>query len=90
MTKGELVEYIAKDCKISKALAERALNAVTDNVSKCLRKKAKITLTGFGTFSVSRRRARTGRNPQTGAKIEIKATNVPKFKPGKELRKVVQ
>jgi DNA-binding protein HU-beta len=86
MTKAELVSYIAKDCRISKAMAENVLNSVTHNVSKCLRRKDKITLTGFGTFYVSKRKARTGRNPQTGAEIQIKARNVPRFKPGKQLK----
>lgn len=86
MTKAELVTYIAKDCKISKAQAENVLNTVTHNIGKCLRKKDKITLTGFGTFYVSKRRARTGRNPQTGAEIQIKARSVPRFKPGKQLK----
>lgn len=86
MTKAELVTYIAKDCRISKAMAENVLNSVTHNVSKCLRRKDKITLTGFGTFYVSKRKARTGRNPQTGAEIQIKARNVPRFKPGKQLK----
>lgn len=86
MTKAELVNYIAKDCRISKAMAENVLNSVTHNVGKCLRKKDKITLTGFGTFYVSKRQARTGRNPQTGAEIQIKARNVPRFKPGKQLK----
>ncbi len=89
MTKGELVAWIARDCKISKAVAERVLNAVTHNVTKCLKKKDKLTLTGFGTFSVAKRKARKGRNPQTGAEIDIKAAIVPKFKAGKELRKAV-
>ena len=89
MTKAELVNWVAKDCKISKALAEKALNAVTGNVTKALKKKDKITLTGFGTFSVSKRKARVGRNPQTGAEIQIKACSVPRFKAGKELRKAV-
>ncbi len=86
MTKAELVAYIAKDCNISKSLAEEVLNSVTHNVSKCLRKNDKITLTGFGTFYPSKRKARTGRNPQTGATIQIKARRVPKFKPGKMLK----
>lgn len=89
MTKAELIERIANDTEISKALAERVLNSVTDNVAKCLKKNDKITLTGFGTFSVSKRKARTGRNPQTGQEIKIKATKVPKFKPGKLLKDVV-
>lgn len=86
MTKAELVNCLAKDCKISKALAEKTLNGVTHNVAKCLRKGDKITLTGFGTFYVSKRKARTGRNPQTGAEIAIKARRVPRFKPGKQLK----
>lgn len=89
MTKAELIAWVAKDCKLSKATAERAINSVTTGITKTLKRKDKITLTGFGTFSVSKRRARKGRNPQTGAVINIKACNVPKFKPGKELRKAV-
>ena len=89
MTKAELIAWVAKDCRLSKAVAEKALNSVTYNIQKALKKNDKITLTGFGTFAVSKRRARKGRNPQTGAEINIKACNVPKFKPGKELRKAV-
>lgn len=86
MTKAELINAIAKDCKCPKALAEKALNAFQGNVTKCLKKGDKITLTGFGTFSVSKRKARTGRNPQTGQKITIKACRVPKFKAGQALK----
>jgi DNA-binding protein HU-beta len=89
MTKAELIEKVAKETDISKALAEKVLNSVTDQVTRCLKKNDKITLTGFGTFSVTKRKARTGRNPQTGAEIKIKATRVPKFKPGKSLKDVV-
>ena len=89
MTKAELIAAVAKDCKCSKAAAESAINSVTANITKSLKKNAKITLTGFGTFSVSKRRARKGRNPQTGAVINIKACSVPKFKAGKELKKAV-
>lgn len=89
MTKAELIEKVAKDNDISKALAEKVLNSVTDHVTKCLKKNDKITLTGFGTFSVSKRKARTGRNPQTGQEIKIKATRVPKFKAGKALKDTV-
>ncbi len=89
MTKAELIAAIAKDCKCSKVVAEKALNSVTNNVTKALKKNDKITLTGFGTFSVSKRRARKGRNPQTGAEINIRACSVPKFKAGKELKKAV-
>jgi len=86
MTKAELIERVAKDCNCSKALAENAINATTDNVAKALKRGQKITLTGFGTFSVAKRKARKGRNPQTGAVINIKACRVPKFRPGKELK----
>jgi len=86
MTKAELIANVAKETKISKAQAEKAINSVTNSIAKCLKKKDKITLTGFGTFQVSKRRARKGRNPQTGAEINIKAANVPKFKPGKQLK----
>ena len=89
MTKAELIEKLAKDNDISKALAEKVLNSVTEHVGRCLKKNDKITLTGFGTFSLVKRKARTGRNPQTGAEIKIKATRVPKFKPGKALKDLV-
>lgn len=86
MTKADLIAKVAKDCDVSKALAEKALNSVTDNISKLLKKGDKITLTGFGTFSVSKRKARIGRNPQTGDEIKIKATKVVRFKPGQTLK----
>ena len=90
MTKAELVEKMAKDAKISKAAANKALNSFADSVKKALKKKnGKITLVGFGTFSKVRRKARTGINPQTGKKIKIKARNVVKFKPGKALKDAV-
>lgn len=90
MTKEELVNYIAKDCDIPKTLAKETLDSVTNNIAKCLRKKNdKITLTGFGTFYVSKRKARTGRNPQTGATLQIKARHVPRFKAGKNLKEWV-
>jgi len=90
MTKAELVEKMAKDAKISKAAAGAALNSFMANVTKALKKKeGKVTLVGFGTFSKSRRKARKGRNPQTGAPIKIKASNVVKFKAGKKLKDAV-
>lgn len=89
MTKAELIEKIAEENELSKALAEKVLNSVTNQIARCLKKNDKITLTGFGTFSVSKRKARTGRNPQTGQEIKIKATKVPKFKPGKSLKDLV-
>ncbi len=90
MTKAELISLIAKECKTSKATAERVLNSTFNQLGRCLKRKDKITLTGFGTFHVAKRRARKGRNPQTGAEINIKAANVPKFKPGKQLKDWVQ
>ena len=90
MTKAELVEKMAKDAKISKAAAGKALNSFTDGVTKALKKKdGKVTLVGFGTFSKVRRKARTGRNPQTGDAIKIKARNAVKFKAGKALKDAV-
>ena len=90
MTKAELVEKMAKDAGISKAAAGKALDAFTTNVTKALKKKeGKVTLVGFGTFSKSRRKARKGRNPQTGAAIKIKASNVVKFKAGKKLKDAI-
>ena len=86
MTKAELVEKMAKDAGISKAAAGKALESFTSNVTKALKKKdGKVTLVGFGTFQKTRRKARKGRNPQTGEAIKIKAKNVVKFKPGKKL-----
>jgi DNA-binding protein HU-beta len=90
MTKADLVEKMAKDAGISKVAAAAALNSFTAGVTKALKKKdGKVTLVGFGTFSKVRRKARKGRNPQTGEQIKIKATNVVKFKPGKALKEAV-
>ena len=87
MTKAELVEKMAKDAGISKVAAAAALNSVIDGITKALKKKdGKVTLVGFGTFAKVRRKARKGRNPQTGEPIKIKASNVVKFKAGKTLR----
>jgi len=86
MTKAELIASIGKEAKISKASAEKAVNAFASSVMKALKKGDKLTLTGFGTFSVAKRRARTGRNPQTGKEIKIPATRVAKFKPGNLLK----
>lgn len=85
MNKGDLINKIAESADISKAQATDALNAVLDNIGDALKSGDKVTLIGFGTFSVSKRNARTGRNPQTGETIQIAAKNVVKFKPGKEL-----
>jgi len=90
MTKAELIDEMAKDAGISKKAASAALNSFAANVTKALKKKdGKVTLVGFGTFSKARRKARTGRNPQTGEAIKIKAHNVVKFKAGKKLKDAV-
>jgi DNA-binding protein HU-beta len=87
MTKAELIDQAAKDAGISKAAATVALSSLLDGVTKALKKKdGKVTLVGFGTFTKVRRKARKGRNPQTGEAIKIKASNAVKFRPGKKLR----
>lgn len=85
MNKSELIAKMADDAGISKAQAQSALNSMMDGVGSSMKKGDKVTLVGFGTWSVSRREARTGRNPQTGAAIQIAAKNVVKFKAGAEL-----
>ena len=90
MTKAELVENAAKDAKIPKVAAAAALNYFIGSVTKALKKKnGKVTLVGFGTFSKVRRKARKGRNPQTGDTIKIKASNVVKIKAGKKLKEAI-
>lgn len=85
MNKAELIAKIAEDAGITKTQANATLDSFIDAVQKSLKKGDKVTLVGFGTFSVSKRAARNGRNPQTGAVIKIKAKKVAKFKAGKEL-----
>ena len=86
MNKGELVEKIATDAQLSKASANRALDAFMEAVSESLKKGDPVALVGFGTFSVKDRAARKGRTPQTGAEIQIGASKVPGFKAGKVLK----
>ncbi len=87
MTKAELVDKAAEDAGIPKTSAAAALNSFMDSIAKTLKKKdGKVTLVGFGTFTKVRRKARKGRNPQTGEPIKIKACTVVKFRPGKKLR----
>lgn len=86
MNKTELIEHIANKSDISKAAAGRALESLVDAVKKTLKNGGSVTLVGFGSFSVGKRAARTGRNPRTGAAIKIKAAKVPKFKAGKGLK----
>ena len=90
MTKADLVTSVSKEVKISKASAERAINAFTNSVMKALKKGDKLTLTGFGTFSVAKRKARTGRNPRTGKAMKIAARKVAKFKAGNLLKSLVE
>ena len=89
MNKTELVDAIAKKTGLSKKDAAAAVDAFVDTVSATLKKKDKVQLVGFGTFQTSKRAARTGRNPQTGAEIKIKASTVPQFKAGKALKDAV-
>ena len=85
MNKAELISKLADDAGITKTQANAALDSFVEAVTKTLKGGGKVTLVGFGTFSVSKRVARNGRNPQTGAVIKIKAKKVAKFKSGKEL-----
>ena len=89
MNKGELIESIAKQSGLTKADSARALDACLDAVTGSLMKGERVTLPGFGTFATSKRSARTGRNPQTGETIKIKAKTVAKFKAGKKLSDAV-
>lgn len=89
MTKAELVSAIAKEAGITKANAEKALNAFLKTVTEALSKGDKVTLVGFGTFYVAERAERKGRNPRTKAEITIPACKVPKFKAGKDLKEAV-
>ena len=86
MNKTELIDAVAKSAGLSKKDATNAVNALTETITKTLKKKDKVQLVGFGTFEVGKRAARTGRNPQTGAEIKIKAAKVPKFKAGAALK----
>ena len=89
MNKAELVNAIAADAKITKADAEKAINGFITATTKALKKGDRVALVGFGSFSVAKRAARTGRNPQTGKEMKIAAKKVAKFKAGAELKKAV-
>ena len=89
MNKQELVEVVAKECEVSKACGEKAVNAILDGIKNGVKKTKEIRLIGFGTFSVRARKARKGRNPQTGAVIHIKASKTVKFTPGKDFKNAV-
>jgi len=90
MTKADLIARIAKDAKISKKAGEVALNTFVKAVKESLKKGQAVQLIGFGSFTLAKRSARMGRNPQTGAVIKIKAAKVPKFRAGKALRDAVK
>ncbi len=86
MNKAELIDAVAEAADISKAAAARAVDAVTDTIAQALKKDDQVSLVGFGTFTVRKRAARSGRNPRTGETITIEAARVPGFKPGKALK----
>ncbi len=86
MNKTDLIEHIAADADISKAAATRALESALDTITTALKKGDAVSLVGFGTFEVSQREERSGRNPATGAAITIKASKAPKFRAGKALK----
>ncbi len=89
MNKSELVQLMADGGGITQKQAEAALKSALDGIKKTLKRKKKVTLIGFGTFSVSRRKARKGRNPRTGETLKIAARNIPKFAPGSGLKDAV-
>ena len=89
MNKADLIEKIAEAADVSKATATRALDATLESITKELKKGQVVTLVGFGTFTVRRRAARTGRNPRTGETLKIKAAKIPGFKAGKALKDAV-
>ena len=90
MTKADLINKVAREAKIPRAAAERAVNSFTTTITGVLKAGDKITLPGFGTFLVSNRSARKGRNPRTGEEIHISAATIPKFKAGKKLKDAVK
>ncbi len=90
MNKAELIEHMAKNADLNKAQAGRALDALVDAVRRTLKKGDSVSLIGFGTFAVTKRAARTGRNPRTGAAIKIKAAKIPKVRPGKGLKDAIK
>ena len=89
MNKSDLIDQIAASTDISKAAAGRALDATIDSITDALKDGEQVVLVGFGTFHVKDRAARTGRNPRTGETIQIKASKMPKFKPGTPLKEAV-
>lgn len=90
MTKAELISEVAKKANITKAAATKSVDCVTDTIARELKRGERMTLPGFGSFSVGRRKARTGRNPQTGHEIKIPASKTVKFKPAMALKEAVK
>ncbi len=90
MTKQDLIEILSKKVGCSKRMASDCLNVLLEEIKKALSQGKDVVLTGFGTFTVVKRKARTGRNPQTGEEIKIPARKAPKFKPGKDLKNAVK
>jgi len=90
MNKADLIAKLAKDADITKEKANIAIDSLVEGVTKGLKKGQRVTLVGFGTFYTTKRKARTGRNPQTGETIQIKAKKVARFKPGKDLEHQVK
>jgi len=90
MTKQELIDALAQKAGVSKVVAGECLNIILDEIGKTLSKGQEVVLTGFGKFLASKRKARMGRNPQTGASLKIPATTVPRFKAGKALKDIVR
>jgi DNA-binding protein HU-beta len=89
MNKSELIDKIANDAGITKAAAQRSIESMIEGIGSSLHKDERTTLVGFGTFTLSKRKARTGRNPQTGATIEIPAKQSVRFRAGKELEEML-
>jgi DNA-binding protein HU-beta len=90
MNKAQLIEAVAKSTKLTKVDAEMVINTSLDAIKKSVKKGEDVTLIGFGTFTKTKRKARTGRNPQTGKEIKIPAMTVPKFRPGREFKDAVR
>jgi len=90
MNKAELITRIAKEARITRVQASRSIETITGEITRALKKGQRLTLVGFGTFATARRRARQGRNPQTGRPIQIAARRVPRFSAGTALKKAVR
>lgn len=90
MTKAELIDAVAKKAGLTKKESAQAVDAIVESIAEALKKGDKVTLVGFGTFSVTKRKPRKGRNPKTGEEIKIPATKSPKFTPGKALKEAVK